>query len=264
MKIAAIQLDVETGALEQNRRRAAALLRQAAAGGAKLALLPELWPSGFALENLSKTAENLREGSVNLLRQLARDLDLFIVGGSLAEKRDGRHYNTCVAVGRDGEIEAKYRKTHLAPQGVCEDKYFSRGDEWTLCQCGDLSIGLLICYDIFFPEFARNLCLRGAQLLTVPAWADTAKDIERFHILAKARALENNCFVAIANCAAEQGVAGHSLIVSPRGQVLAEAGEEAGVLFAELDVDALNQHQERHQYLNDRRNILDEIDNNQL
>lgn len=262
MKVAAIQFEVNLGAVESNREKAEALIRKAGAMGASLVLLPELWPTGYALERLDSLAETMRDGSVSLLRRLARELSIFIVGGSLAEKKDGKYFNTSVAINPAGDIVAKYRKSHLYPHGLCEDRYFSPGDEWTLAECGGLSLGMTICYDAYFPEFARNLCLRGAQLLTLPAAWD-ASALDRFHILAQARAVENHCFVIAANhCGGN--MAGHSLIVSPLGKILAEAEGEATALMAELDMAEFKYLRENRNTINDRRNILDEIDNSQL
>lgn len=262
MKVAAIQLEVVAGAAERNRKRAAELIREAAVMGAELVVLPELWNCGWQLTHLERVAETMRDGSVSLLRQLARELSLAIAGGSIAEKKDGKYYNTSVFINEGGEIIAKYRKSHLYPHGLGEAQYFSHGDEWALSECGGLSVGMMICYDAYFPEFARNLTLRGAQLLTLPAaWPVAA--VDRFQILAKARAVENHCFVIAANhCGGD--MAGRSMILSPYGRVLAEAGGAETVLAAELNIAELNYLREHRNTINDRRNILDEIDNSQL
>jgi len=259
VKVAVIQFEVVAGDIELNRHKAAQLIYDAALAGAQLILLPEYWPMGYAPYTLDKTAETMREGSVAMLRKLARELKVFIVGGALAEKKDGKYFITSPAINEAGEIIAKYRKAHLCPD---EANYFSHGDEWTLAAYTGLPVGMMICYDIYFPEFARNLCLRGAALLTIPVlWEESS--IERLHILAAARAVENHCFVMVAN-ACKSGMAGRSLIISPSGRVLAQAGANETVLTAELDMSELFHAREHDNTLNFRRNILDEIDNSQL
>lgn len=259
MKVAAIQFEAEAGAIERNRQKAAEMIREAAKAGAELIVLPEFWPAGFEQRYASVQAETMRGASINILRKLAKERKIFIVGGSLAEKRDGRLYNTAAAINDMGEITAKYRKVHLYPH---EKEVFSPGDEWKLSEYAGLTIGMMICYDIYFPEFARNLCLRGAQLLVIPsACEDDA--IERLHILAVARAVENHCFVIVAN-GCKGNLAGCSIIASPRGQILAKAGHNETALMADLDMDDLHCLRKQLNTVNDRRNILDEIDNSQL
>lgn len=269
MKAAIIQMAVREGDTEYNRQQAASMLREAAACGAKLAVLPELWASGYQLENLPELAETMRGDSVNLLRQLAREHNMFIIGGSLAEKRDGKFFNTSVAINGEGEIAAKYRKAHLYPHGLREADYFTPGDEWALADCAGLNLGLTICYDIYFPEFARNLCLRGAQILSAPVWVK--ESIEEFSIMARSRAVENHCFFLMANVAQKSGLppdeqqaVGCSLIISPHGDIVAAAGGEETVLLADLEMSLLHHLRTHRNSMNDRRNILDEIDNSQI
>lgn len=259
MKVAAIQFAGAPNAPEANRQKAAALINEAADQGARLLVLPELWLAGFDPQQITAYAETMRDVTVTMLRQLAGQRRIFIVGGSLAEKRDGRLYNTVVAIDETGEIAAKYRKVHLYPQE--EEKIFSPGDEWTLTEYAGLRLGLINCYDVYFPEFARNLALRGAQLLALPLLVK--ESIAEARLLARARALENNCFVIMAN-QAHSMAAGQSLIISPGGCILAEAGPKEAIIMAELDLHSLTDlRRERHD-LNRRRNILDEIDNSQL
>ena len=259
IKAASIQFAGRPGEPEANRRKAAALINEAADRGATLLVLPEYWQAGFEPAQVSLHAETMRGLTVALLRQLAKERKVFIIGGSLAEKRDGRLYNTVVAIDETGEIAVKYRKAHLAPQD--EEQIFCPGDEWALTECAGLRLGLLNCYDIFFPEFARNLALRGAQALVLPVMF--AERIAEARLLAQARALENSCFVIMAN-QARDAAAGQSLIIAPDGRILAEAGAGETVLLAELDIYNQAALGRERNYLNQRRNILDEIDNSQL
>ncbi|MCL1905624.1 MAG: carbon-nitrogen hydrolase family protein [Clostridiales bacterium] len=259
MKVAAIQFAGIPATPEANRQKAAALINEAADKGARLLVLPEYWPAGFNPLQVPDFAETMRDATVSLLRRLAKERQVFIVSGSLAEKRDGRLYNTTAAISETGEIAAKYRKTHLCP--LKEEEIFFPGDEWTITEYSGLRVGIISCYDVYFPEFTRNLALRGAQLLAMPAMVE--KTAEEVRLLARARALENSCFVIMANQALN-AAAGLSLIISPDGRVLAEAGSKDEVLLAELDMHSLASVRGERNILNNRRNILDEIDNSQL
>ncbi|MCL1975009.1 MAG: carbon-nitrogen hydrolase family protein [Firmicutes bacterium] len=259
MKAAAIQFASKPHDPEFNRQRVAGLINEAAEKGARLLVLPKLWPTGFVADHLPDQAETIREASITLLRRLAKERQIFIVGGSLAEKRDNRIYDSVISLNENGEIAAKYRTTHFASQE--EENIFKPGDEWTLTEYAGINIGVLNCYDLYFPEFSRNLALRGAQIFTVPLLIN--KSIAKARLLARARALENGCFVIMANQARDMA-AGQSLIISPEGTVLAKAGPNDEVLIAEMDLYDLAYTRQQRFNLNLRRNILDEIDNSQL
>ena len=259
MKIAAIQFASTPNEPELNRQKAISLINEAADQGACLLVMPEFWLAGFEPQQILDQGETLRGDTVSLLRRLARKRQVFLVGGSLAEKRDGRLYNTVVTINETGEIAAKYRKAHLNPQE--EQIIFSPGDEWIITECNDLRLGIISGYDIYYPEFTRNLALRGAQVLIIPLLIK--ENIEEVRLLARARALENGCFVVMANQARDTA-SGGSLIISPDGRILAEAGTQDMVLISELEMNSLEHALRARNYINYRRNILDEIDNSQL
>ena len=259
IKVAAIQFASMLSQADINRQKAAKLIGEAADQGGCLVVLPEFWLTGFEVGSIARQAETMRGATVGMLRRIARQKSVFIVGGSMAEKRDNRLYNTIVAVDENGEIAAKYRKAHLHPEE--EESVFSPGDDWVLANYGGCELGFLNCYDIYFPEFARNIILRGAQLLIIPIKAN--ESINEMRLLARARAVENSCHVIMVNQAQEQG-AGHSLIIAPDGSILAEAGQDEEILLMELDILNNIDLQRKQSFLNRRRNILDEIDNSQL
>jgi predicted amidohydrolase len=259
VKVASLQFAAAPSAPEANRQKAARLINEAADRGARLLVLPEFWPAGFEPRQVLEQAETMHGATVTLLRRLAKERQLFIVGGSLAEKRDGRLYNTVAALSETGEIAAKYRKAHLYPQEEAE--VFSQGDEWILTEYAGARLGLICCYDIYFPEFTRNLALRGARILALPLLVK--ESIAEAQLLARARALENSCFVIMANQARE-AAAGRSLIIAPDGRIVAEAGPDEEILMAEIDPRSLAYQRQERNHLNQRRNILDEIDNSQL
>ena len=266
MKVAAIQLYLPTKSFDPER--AAALIDAAAAAGAKLVVLPELWPTGYcAIADVIKAAEDMQGPTVSLLRQKAEQYGIVIAGGTFAEARGGRVYNTQPLIGADGALLAKYRKAHLFSLDR-EGDYFTAGDEWGNAEClidgRRLNIGMAICYDLRFPEFFRNMALRGAALFTVPAAWPPARQ-EEFRLFCRARAAENRCYVVGANQAGitsgPYDSAGGSLIVAPDGTVLAEAGPEEGYVIAEVDFSAAAIP---FRSINDRLRVLDEIDDSLL
>ncbi|MCL2678521.1 MAG: carbon-nitrogen family hydrolase [Clostridiales bacterium] len=265
MKAALLQLNIRRGEAEHNRNLARRHLEEAAAQGANIAVLPELWNCGYLLPELPRLAETLSGASVSLLREAAAKLGLFIFGGSIAEKKDGKFYNTSVAIDAKGEIVAKYRKAHLFQTGLREHDYFAAGDRWVLAETPWLKAGMILCYDVRFPEFCRNLVLRGAKMLVVPAqWPRTREAAWR--ALCTARAVENGCFVLAANRAGLDGLDyhGESMIISPRGEILGSLRDSEGLVLAELDPAMIEEERGEIRALAGRRRILDEIDDSQI
>ncbi|MDR2711942.1 MAG: carbon-nitrogen family hydrolase [Clostridiales bacterium] len=270
MKAAVIQFDIRPGEVEVNRRKALQYLEEAAAQGAGAALLPELWNCGYDLPDLPDLAENLRGESIGLVQKLAAQYKMYIFAGTIAERKDGNYYNTQAVINNKGEIIAKYRKVHLFNPRLAEGKYFHSGDKWALAHTPWGPVGLATCYDLRFPEFSRNLALRGAEMLVFPAqWPGIRLD--EWRILCQARAVENQCFVLAANRTGtdmleggEFVYEGGSLIVAPNGHILADAGDREGVFPAELDWGLLQAIRQRNNVFADRRPILDEIDDSQV
>ncbi len=265
MRVAAIQYDVQMGNIKENSLRAAELLHQAAANGAELVLLPELWNCGYLLSKLDRLAESSTGPSISMLREIAAKENIFIVGGSIAEKKGNDFYNTSFAIDNNGNIAQKYRKAHLFSHGLMEHQYFKAGNEWGFCEFKDIKIGMTICYDLRFPEFIRNLTLRGAQIITVPAEWPLSR-LREWRILCKARAVENSCFVISANATdtKEKIYPGSSMIISPIGEVLAELDNRQGVICADLDFSICDEVKRKISVYDDRRRILDEIDDSQI
>ena len=238
IKAGIIQFDVHVGNLESNlamvKKRIASLAKQ----GVQLVLLPEMWLCGFANERLDHLSETT-PGVLQELSQVSKKLHLTIIG-TLPEKGAGGVYNTAYIVDRDGSVAGAYRKVHLfSPTG--EDRYFKPGRKPVVCKTSIGPIGLMICYDLRFPELCRALALQGAKMVAVMAqWP--AERAVHWKVLLKARAIENQLFILGANrCGADGDLvyAGHSRIISPYGEVMARAGKRPAVISADLDLDFL-------------------------
>jgi predicted amidohydrolase len=251
-----LQIDVNPDEAVQSRReRVAGLVREQA--GADLVVLPELWTVGaFAYEVFDEYAETPGDGPTAVaMAAAAADAKVWLHAGSIVERApDGTLYNTSLVFGPDGALRRTYRKIHRFGFDSGEAVLMGAGDEIATIALPGLVAGLATCYDLRFPEQFRQLTDAGAGLLIVPAgWP--ARRREHWTLLARARAVENQAYV-LACCSAgtHAGVeqAGHSQVVDPWGEVLAEAGEAEEVLTADLDPGKVAKTREEFPALRDR------------
>jgi predicted amidohydrolase len=236
-----------------NLERTEQLVARAAATGADLVVLPEKWNAIGDVAVLQAAAEPLAGGeSVEAMSSWARTHGITLVGGSITERREGREKlsNTCLVFDSEGELAAVYRKIHLFDVDVGGHRYRESdaeepGDEPVVARLEDWPIGLSVCYDLRFPELYRILALEGAELVTVPAHFTLYTGKDHWHVLLRARAIENQLFVAAAAQVGEtipgKPSYGRSLVVDPWGTVLAQAPDEETVIFAELDRERLHE-----------------------
>jgi deaminated glutathione amidase len=256
MRAAAVQL--ESGAdLERNLEAAERLVRAAAADRAELVVLPERLDIRGATADYLAGAEPLDGRPVTWARALARDLEIDLVAGSVAERREGRERvaNTSVHAGPDGELKAVYRKIHMFDVEVGgveyrESEHSEPADEIVTSETADgAGLGLTVCYDLRFPELYRILALRGARIVTIPANFTRVTGAAHWAILLRARAIENQVFVIApgqGNVAGrpEGDSYGNSMIVDPWGEVLTRAPQE-GATFVAADLDFARQDEVR-------------------
>jgi len=238
---------------DANLARAEALVARAASTGADLVVLPEKWNLIGQADDYRAAAEPLDEGpSVEAMSRWARTLGITLVGGSITERREGREKlsNTCCVFDPEGALVAVYRKIHLFDVEVGGHVYHESeaeepGSEPVVARVEDWALGLTVCYDVRFPELYRILALEGAELATVPAHFTTPTGKDHWHVLLRARAIENQYYVAAAGQVGETLPAkpayGRSLIVDPWGIVLAQAPDEETVIAAEIDRSRLRE-----------------------
>jgi predicted amidohydrolase len=236
---AAIQFNVKQGDVDVNLAYVREALARVAGQGANLAVLPEMWSTGFAYKSLNELALRTA-GIVDELLALSRKLKLVIVG-SMPEPNGNTVFNTAY-VADNGSLAGVYRKIHLFSL-LGEDRAFSAGDSWLLADTSLGKIGVIICYDLRFPELSRRLALEGAQIICMPAhWPKPRQ--EHYRTLLRARAMENQLFVVACNACGITGKLdffGMSMIIDAKGELLAEAGENEGEISAELDMEAMNE-----------------------
>jgi len=247
-----VQFDVRLGEPETNLAAATRLIRQLGAEGARLAVLPEMWSCGFDNARLAEHARSTPE----LLDRIAglAAAEKMLIAGSLPELLDGRVYNTLYLTGDDGRVLGAYRKVHLFTYNR-EDRYFAAGNAAVVCDTPLGPLGLMVCYDLRFPELCRTLTLRGAALVLVSAQWPAAR-IERWDILARARAIENQIYLLGSNrCGSEKGTMfnGHSVLIHPSGAILAQAVDgETAARSAAIDLNELKQVREEMPCLRER------------
>lgn len=247
MRIATIQM-CSGRDVDANLKRVKDLLQEAADGGAQLAALPEnfsfLDREGRKLE----AVEDLDNGpAIATLREAARRLDMIIVGGSVPLAAGDKVTNTCLVFGPDGTIKARYDKIHLfdiqldKDHDFRESRYIAPGSNLVTFDAYGCTMGLSICYDLRFPELYRRLVSKGARVLFVPSAFTWRTGAYHWTALLRARAIENLCYVV---APAQQGrhnanreSFGHSMIIDPWGQILAQAPDRECVIFADLDFD---------------------------
>ncbi|MGP3924496.1 carbon-nitrogen family hydrolase [Streptomyces sp. 8N616] len=256
MRASLLQIDVNPHeSVGSRRERVAGLVREQA--GADLVVLPELWPVGaFAYEDFDAYAEPAEDGpTARAMGAAAAAARVWLHAGSVVERAgDGTLYNTSLVFGPDGALRRTYRKIHRFGFDKGEAVMMGGGDEIATVELPDAVAGLATCYDLRFPEMFRQLTDAGATLLVVPAgWP--ARRRAHWTLLARARAVENQAYV-LACCSAgtHGGVeqAGHSQVVDPWGEVLAEAGEAEQVLSVELDPAKVAETREQFPVLRDR------------
>ena len=245
LRVACVQINSSPSKAD-NLERMESLVARAAATGADLVLLPEKWNGLGSHQILRDVAELLDGGeTVEAMGTWSRTHGITLVGGSIAERRDGHEKlsNTCVVFDPEGEIAAVYRKIHMFDVEVGgvvyrESDSEEPGDRPVSCEVEGWRLGLTVCYDLRYPELYRILAVEGAELVTVPAAFTLYTGKDHWEILLRARAVENQCYVLAANqWGVVEGKAsfGRSSIVDPWGVVLAQAADEDGVITAELD-----------------------------
>jgi predicted amidohydrolase len=259
-----IQIDVNPDETVDSRRRRVASLVRGRAGAVDLVVLPELWPVGaFAFESFAAEAEPLQGPTYEEMAKAAKDAGVWLHAGSIVERAasdvgSGPLYNTSLVFSPDGELAYTYRKIHRFGFDKGEAVLMAPGADVVTVPLpvpsGGPVLGLATCYDLRFPELFRALVDAGAQAFVIPAgWPERRRS--HWTLLARARAVENQSYVlACGTAGTHAGVqqAGHSIVVDPWGEVLAEAGADEEILTVDLDPAKVTATREQFPALKDR------------
>lgn len=225
---------------------------QEAATDVDLIVFPETTLTGFpSKEEITQASLGIDSDHIKILKEAALKSDVAIAFG-FSEREGSSFYNSAMLVNRVGKTALKYRKTHLWP--ATDWGVFEAGYQYGICQIGDIKIGMLICYDVEFPETARALATLGADLILVlDGNMDPFGPVHRRAVTA--RAMENQCFVALVNRVGEgKGLTfpGESVIIDPFGEIVAAASGQQR-MSVDLDIDLIRQSKAHYRYLDDRR-----------
>ena len=249
MRASAVQLNSNENK-ERNLEIAERLVRRAASEGADLVVLPEKFNVIGSPEQLVAGAEALDGPTLRWAADLAAELGLWLVAGSIVERvaGDDKLRNTSALLAPDGDVAAVYRKIHMFDVEVGgvtyrESDVETPGEEIVVAEAGDVKLGLSVCYDLRFPELFRIMAVDGAQGFTLPSAFTVPTGRAHWEILIRGRAIENQSFVIAAgqvgNHPPDHESYGHSMIVDAWGTVLGAAtDEQERVLVADIDLDA--------------------------
>lgn len=262
--VAVVQMKPKLGELEENLvKMSETISRIASQQKVDLIIFPELITSGYELGvRFTELAQRVPGPTINLMAQRANEFGVYVVFGMVTKERvESVLYNSAIMVGPEGELVDVYNKIHLRGE---ERMAFREGFKLPVLETEVGSIGLMVGYDLAFPEVARSLVLEGAELLCVVAnWEAT--QIDEWKAYVRARAFENSVYVAAANRVGEDvtvNFGGESMVVGPRGQVFASLADETdpdtgapleGFAVARIDLDAVRKYREEFQHIQNRQ-----------
>lgn len=283
LKVSLLQMDVAYGDPEENRRRAEELIKAALKQKKKpgVLVLPEMWTTGYDLKRVGQIADTEGSPTIDWLREIARKNSVNIVAGSIADKRtpaveisgpdheSGRNFmggmdgsethgegifNSSYIIDREGDIVARYDKVHRF-RLMDEDKYLFPGTKAVTFELDGVPCGIIICYDLRFPEFVRKLALLGAKVLFVPAQWPKPREMH-WKLLNIVRAIENQFFVVAVNRVGRDKSGeypGMSMVVDPWGEELVEGSDRQEVLTTTLYLSRVDHAREKMPVFSDRR-----------
>jgi len=247
INIALAQMRCKVGDKQQNIKKMKTFIVNAKKQKAQLIIFPELSLTGYTIRDLTyDLAEPIPGPSIEAVSEITKEEKVYVVFGMPERSLKARNliYNTAVLLGPEGFV-GKYRKMHLPTHSVFQEKrYFRQGYQTPVFETPLGKIGLIVCYDIFFPEISRSLRLQGAQLIVCIS-ASPAVRSKFFEVFSLARAMENTCFFAFVNLVGiEDGLQfwGGSRLVAPNGSVIAQAKyDEEDMVFGSVDYAELAQ-----------------------
>lgn len=247
-------MDISFGAPRKNYHSAEKLIEKAMKDNPDIIVLPELWTTGYDLKRLDEIADDHAQGSVSFLTEAAKKYQVHFVGGSVANRDKNGVKNTLLIINKEGKLIHQYSKLHLFKL-MDEHMYLAAGTDKGLFELDNHQFAGVICYDIRFPEWIRAHTSHGAEALFVVAeWP--APRLSHWRALLIARAIENQCFVIACNRAGKDPnnqFAGHSMIIDPWGEVIAEAGAEEEILSAGIELDLVKEIRKQIPIFTDRR-----------
>lgn len=266
VKLLAVQMESAIGNLELNIESVKNLLTANLNKYEKcdFVFLPELWTVGWDCPSFPASAEALEESrAVSMLKNIAKEFEVNILGGSFVRKENDKLFNTCPVINREGEVICIYDKNHLySYNGDTENNYITAGNTPVMVEIEGIKLGISICYDIRFPEIYRAYRKADADILVnMAAWPKSRK--VHWDTLTRARAIENQTFVVALTQTGllADGVEnlGHSMIIDYDGKILDEINEVEGAIYAEIELEKMYEFRNKCTILQDIKNSYEVI-----
>ncbi|SDN06074.1 Carbon-nitrogen hydrolase [Fictibacillus solisalsi] len=252
MKIQLFQMEIIEGKVKQNERRIQSLFQEKLDVDTDIVVIPEMWNTGYDLKNVSEKADIDLKRSFPFIQSLATKHQVNIIAGSVSNKRNDNIYNTAFAVSKTGELLYQKDKIHLVPM-LDENRYLTGGDKVPeVFEINDIKASQIICYDLRFPEITRYPTSQGAKIIFyVAQW--TAKNIDHWRTLLRARGIENCVYVAACNSVGKVNnknhvgntYAGHSMVIDPNGNIIAEGRDQEEAITAAIHIHKVTEQQKR-------------------
>jgi len=259
MKVKSLQFEIFFGDVDKNIQKVENKFEKSDLSDVDTVVLPEMWTTGYDLERIDKIAADELEPVKSRIQTLAKRYAVNIVAGSIANKKDNEVKNTAFVINKQGEFIYEYSKMHLVPM-LNEPKFLVGGNsKANVFELDGEKAGVLICYDLRFPEVFRDLALEGAKIIFVVAeWP--IERMEHWVTLLKARAIENQCYMVSSNVVGTQPTgttfAGNSIIIDPFGNAISRAGEEEEDIDASLNIEYINKTRQDIPIFESRRKDL--------
>ncbi len=267
-KIGVCQLNVVENK-EDNIRKAEEMIREAAANDSDLVVLPEMFNCPYENKYFPLYAEEYPGKTTFMLSKVAKELGIYIVGGSIPERDGETVYNTAYIFDKKGDLIGKHRKMHLFDIDVeggirfKESDSLGYGKEVTVVDTEYCHIGVAICYDMRFPELMRLMAIEGAEIIIVPAAFNMTTGPVHWELTARTRALDNQVYFVAASPARDMEASyhayGHSCVVDPWGKVISQADEKEGIIYGEVDLDMVKKIRKELPLLQHRRSDIYEL-----
>lgn len=236
----------------------------AASNGAKIISLPEMFTCPYSGGNFRAYGEKEAESkTLAALQELCLEKTIYLVAGSIPEIENDIVYNTSYIINTKGKIINKYRKTHLFEVNIKNSIRFSesatitKGNEVIVVETEYCEVGICICYDIRFPELIRNMALKGAKLIFVPAAFSKTTGPLHWELLFRARSIDNQLYMAgissARECEGSYKPYANSIITNPWGEIISRAGEEEEIIYGDIDLEYLDKVRKELPVLEHRR-----------
>lgn len=259
---------------DKNLNKAEEMIRKAASNNSQIVILPEMFNCPYENKSFPVFAEKESGQTTQMLSNLAKELNIYIIGGSIPELDDDKIYNTSFIFNPKGETIGKHRKIHLFDIDIDggikfkESDTLGAGNKVTVVDTEYGKIGVAICYDMRFPELMRQMSLKGAKMIVIPAAFNMTTGPAHWNLTIRARALDNQVYFVAAsparNLNASYHAYGHSAIVNPWGEIIDQADEKETILYGKVDMEYVEKIRRELPLLKHRRlDLYDIVDKNE-